>query len=111
MREADNLPVPLSRNLGTLTSWNPLVLSRPVMGHYLYRCVNLPSRTILSSSSIYNILNDTRSATLHACRHGTYNVYVLLHDHITLRTAGDNELPGTFMNTHYSNAVLIRQII
>ena len=30
-------PVPLSRNLGTLTSWNPLGLSRPVMGLlYLY---------------------------------------------------------------------------
>jgi len=25
-------PVPLSRNLGTVTSWNPLGLSRPVMG-------------------------------------------------------------------------------
>ena len=25
-------PVPLSRNLGTLTSWNPLGLFRPVMG-------------------------------------------------------------------------------
>ena len=25
-------PVPLSRNLGTLTSWNPLGLSRPVKG-------------------------------------------------------------------------------
>jgi len=30
-------PVPLSRNVGTLTSWNPLGLSRPVMGlFYLY---------------------------------------------------------------------------
>jgi len=30
-------PVPLSRNLGTLTSWNPLGLSRPVMGLiYIY---------------------------------------------------------------------------
>ena len=30
-------PVPLSRNLGTLTSWNPLGLSRAVMGLiYLY---------------------------------------------------------------------------
>ena len=30
-------PVPLSRNLGTLNSWNPLGLSRPVMGLiYLY---------------------------------------------------------------------------
>jgi hypothetical protein len=25
-------PVPLSRNLGTLTSWNPVGLSRPVTG-------------------------------------------------------------------------------
>jgi len=30
-------PVPLSRNLGILTSWNPLGLSRPIMGLlYLY---------------------------------------------------------------------------
>jgi hypothetical protein len=30
-------PVPLSRNLGTLTSWNPLDMFRPVMGLlYLY---------------------------------------------------------------------------
>ena len=30
-------PVPLSRNLGTLTSWNPLGHSRPVTGLlYLY---------------------------------------------------------------------------
>ena len=30
-------PVPLSRNLGTLTSWKPLGHSRPVMGLlYLY---------------------------------------------------------------------------
>jgi len=27
-----HLPVPLSRNLGTLTSWNPLGHSRPVTG-------------------------------------------------------------------------------
>ena len=27
-----HLSVPLSRNLGTLTSWNPLGHSRPVMG-------------------------------------------------------------------------------
>ena len=29
-------PVPLSRNLGNLTSWNPLGLSRPVMGLLLH---------------------------------------------------------------------------
>jgi len=28
--------VPLSRNLGTLTSWNPLGLSRPVMGLFCF---------------------------------------------------------------------------
>jgi hypothetical protein len=31
-------PVPLSRNLGTLTSWNPLGLSRPITG-LLYLCL------------------------------------------------------------------------
>ena len=40
MRKADNLPpscAPLSRNLGTLASWNTQGLSRPVMGQlYLY---------------------------------------------------------------------------
>ena len=40
MHKADNLtnqPVPLSRNLGTLNSWNPLGHSRPVTGLlYLY---------------------------------------------------------------------------
>ena len=30
-------PVPLSRNLGALTSWNPLGLSRPVMGLLSYK--------------------------------------------------------------------------
>ena len=76
-----------------------------------YRCVNLKSRTILSCSSVNNALNEIRIDTLRPWLHSTYNVYVLLQDHITLRTAEDNELPRTFMNTHYSNAVLIRQII
>ena len=38
-------PVPLSRNLGALTSWNPLGLSRPVTGllylFYLFNIVSL----------------------------------------------------------------------
>ena len=40
-------PVPLSRNLGTLTSWNPLGLSRSVMGLlylYLFEHVKSPGR-------------------------------------------------------------------
>jgi len=45
VRKADKLTtilVPLSRNLGTLTSWNPLGLSRPVMGLlYLYLLLQL----------------------------------------------------------------------
>jgi len=32
-------PVPLSRNLGTLTSWNPLGLSWPVMGLLYLSCI------------------------------------------------------------------------
>ena len=32
MRKAGNLTMPLSRNLGTLTSWKPLGLSRSVTG-------------------------------------------------------------------------------
>jgi hypothetical protein len=37
-----HLHVPMSRNLGALTSWNPVGLFRPVMGQlylYLYRCL------------------------------------------------------------------------
>jgi len=34
-----NHPVPLSQNLGALTSWNPLGLSRPVMGLLYLVCV------------------------------------------------------------------------
>jgi len=38
-------PMPLSRNLGTLTSWNPLGLSRPVMGLiYLFTELNRVER-------------------------------------------------------------------
>ena len=37
-------PVPFSRNLGALTSWNPLGLSRPVMGllYLLLLLLHLP---------------------------------------------------------------------
>jgi hypothetical protein len=31
-----HLHVPMSRNLGTLTSWNPVGLFRPVMGQLFY---------------------------------------------------------------------------
>ena len=53
MRRADNLTtilVPLSQNVGTLTAWNPLGLSRSVMGLiylYLYYCtVELMSKIV-----------------------------------------------------------------
>ena len=40
--------MPLSRNLGTLTSWNPLGLSRPVTGLlYLYLVVHSTAPSIL----------------------------------------------------------------
>jgi len=41
--------VPLSRNLGTLTSWNPLGLSRPAKG-LLYLCFT--SKCLLEKSSV-----------------------------------------------------------
>jgi hypothetical protein len=34
---AYHLHVPMSRNLGTLTSWNPVGLLRPVMGQLIYK--------------------------------------------------------------------------
>jgi len=46
-------PVPLSQNLGTLTSWNPLGLSKPVMG--------LPY--------LYLYFSSLRGSVLHARRH------------------------------------------
>jgi len=44
-------PVPLSRNLGTLTSWNPLGLSRPVMGLLYVQMYYIPhwSETVLAA--------------------------------------------------------------
>jgi len=44
-------PVPLSRNLGTLTSWNPLGLPRPVMGLlYLFFYQALTFRRLMSTT-------------------------------------------------------------
>jgi hypothetical protein len=34
-----HLHVPMSRNLGALTSWNPVGLFRPVMGQLYYCCI------------------------------------------------------------------------
>ena len=49
--EAYHHPVPLLRNLGALTSWNPLGLSRPVMGLlYLYLFIKLHIETYINSS-------------------------------------------------------------
>ena len=49
-------PVPLSRNLGNLTSWNPLGHSRPVTGLiYLYLSLLTVHR---SKMLICNILNN-----------------------------------------------------
>jgi hypothetical protein len=45
--------VPVSRNLGTLTSWNPLGLSRPVTGllYLLYRTYNQLGNQLLNKDS------------------------------------------------------------
>jgi len=48
-------PVPLSRNLGTLTFWNPLGLSRPVMGLlYLLICISMLSHNQHSLCKQFN---------------------------------------------------------
>jgi len=44
-------PVPLSRNLGTLTCWNPLGLSRPLMGLTFIIIVTLPLTLLLTLSA------------------------------------------------------------
>jgi hypothetical protein len=50
-------PVPLSGNLGTLKSWNPLGLSRPVMGLlYLFTNMHLLGLTLIAILS-----NETES--------------------------------------------------
>jgi len=46
-------PVSLSRNLGALNSWNPLGLSRPVMGLLLLHAL-LHDRQISSPTSLQN---------------------------------------------------------
>jgi len=64
-------PVPLSRNLGTLTSWSPLGLSRPVMGLlYLYlirqHFIDTQSAAKYTSSIVQKILlecSTSRSST------------------------------------------------
>jgi len=42
-------PVPLSQNLGTLTSWNPLGLSWPVMGLLYFNCP-----IVIQNNNIFN---------------------------------------------------------
>ena len=55
-------PVPLSRNLGTLTLWNPLGLSRPVTGllyHYLLPTYK-PEQTYMYTSTFHLTANTLR---------------------------------------------------
>ena len=47
-------PVPLSRNLGTLTCWNPLGLSRPVMGLlYIFYLPTIADFTVATYSRLF----------------------------------------------------------
>jgi hypothetical protein len=62
VRMADNLhhPVPLSRNLGTLTSWNPLGHPRPVTG-LLYLLITASVRTFFGLHTYVRKTLETRS--------------------------------------------------
>ena len=54
-------PVSLSRNLGTLTSWNPLGLSRPVMGLLYLYLTFYDLHRIVSSNKYFGDLKMTQS--------------------------------------------------
>ena len=56
-------PLPLSRNLGTLTSWNPLGLFRPVMG-LLYLYVYTHTHTHISFHLIENTIRPAEFAAV-----------------------------------------------
>jgi hypothetical protein len=56
-------PVPLSWNLGTLTSWNPLGHSRPVTGH-LYLYINNTLNALQSLWSISFTIFSQKQVTL-----------------------------------------------
>jgi len=79
-------PVPLSRNLGALTSWNTLGLSRPVMGLlylllYMFRTV-FPS--IIRSSRMYIQLSDSSMCLTCGCC-CVYSLELLMMDRKTVR--------------------------
>ena len=45
--------VPLSRNLGNLTSWNPLSISMPVMGLLYFLCIDVYDIVITINSDFF----------------------------------------------------------
>ena len=95
MRKADNLTtMPLSRNLGTLTSWNPLGLSRPVMGLILFIYFITPKHKFKICSGEENILLIPGS--------GTTKIFP--------RTATDLHLThcGTRKQSHYRSGQTLR---
>ena len=56
MRKADNHPVPFSRNLGALTSWKPLGLSRPVMGLLYLYLFFIPLKSANQHFTLYKLI-------------------------------------------------------
>ena len=57
-------PVPLSRNLGTLTSWDHLGLSRPVMG-LLFNSIYQPTHALLRVHWLVKTLNPELNPICH----------------------------------------------
>jgi len=53
--------MPLSRNLGALTSWNPLGLSRPVMGLLYLYLYNVSERVQNVASVFWSHATQTRT--------------------------------------------------
>ena len=69
--ETYHRPVPLSRNLGTLTSWNALGLPRPVMGLlYLFRVTELSYSIPVSDKNVLGRVNT------YLCRYIIVSIYI-----------------------------------
>jgi len=85
--------VPLSRNLGTLTSWNPLGLSRPVMG-LLYllhggRSQYAPSNRWYQPTRIKGVITQSirKSVIFHVC---FLSVFIYYINYVILRLCHRN---------------------
>jgi hypothetical protein len=77
-----HLHVPMSRNLGALTSWNPVGLFRPVRGQlYLYLFMN-----VKKASEVYKISkNPFKNMSIHLWNILFFTLVCIIHENILSR--------------------------